>query len=460
MIHELETDYLVVGAGAAGMAFTDELLTHSDATVAIVDRHHAPGGHWRHAYPFVRLHQPSTFYGVSSVALGTDAIDQSGPNAGFYELAGPDEIRAYFESVMHRHFLPTGRVRYFPNSDYVGDGRFVSRLSGASWQATVRRKLVDTTYLEGSVPATSPPPFEVADGVRCVPVGAIATLAERVERYVIIGAGKTALDACVWLMEQGVPASALVWIKPREAWWINRRFQQPHGLTPESYRATALQLEAIAEARSLDELFTRLEQERFFLRVDPSVKPSMFRGAIVSEGEVELLRRIENVVRLGHVRRIERDAIVLDEGRIPTDERTLHVHCASAALVRRPQRAIFEPGRVTIQVFQFGLACYAAALLGVVEATIASDEEKNRLCSPLPYWNQNEDFLTGFMAAMSGEQLRAAQPTLAQWVKTTRLNPLSGVARYRDRPDVRETRERIKRFGVSAAMNMQKLLAG
>src|SRR5512139_1817672 len=113
MAHEIEADYLIVGAGAAGMAFADELLAHSDATIAIVDRRHAPGGHWLEAYPFVRLHQPSTFYGVTSVPLGADTIDTSGTNAGFYELAGPDEIRAYYERVMHRHFLPTGRVRYF-----------------------------------------------------------------------------------------------------------------------------------------------------------------------------------------------------------------------------------------------------------------------------------------------------------------------------------------------------------
>jgi len=117
MHQELETDYLVVGAGAAGMAFTDAPLQHSDATVTIVDRRHAPEGHWLDAYPYVRLHQPSTFYGVSSMPLGEDAIDAVGPNAGFYELAGPDELRAYYERVMVRHFLPTGRVRYFPNCD-------------------------------------------------------------------------------------------------------------------------------------------------------------------------------------------------------------------------------------------------------------------------------------------------------------------------------------------------------
>ena len=187
---ELETDYLVVGAGAAGMAFTDALLTHSNATVTIVDRRHAPGGHWIEAYPHVRLHQPSAFYGVSSVPLGRDALDVAGTNAGYYELAGADEIRAYFAQVMHCCFLPSGRVRYFPCSEFVGDDRFVSRLAQESWQVRVRRKVVDTTYLEGEIPATSAPPFEVADGVRCVPAGEIARIRERPERFVIIGAGK------------------------------------------------------------------------------------------------------------------------------------------------------------------------------------------------------------------------------------------------------------------------------
>jgi cation diffusion facilitator CzcD-associated flavoprotein CzcO len=73
----LETDYLVVGAGAAGMAITGELLEHSSATVTIVDRRHAPGGHWLDAYPYVRLHQPSAFYGVSTFRSGTtQSIDR------------------------------------------------------------------------------------------------------------------------------------------------------------------------------------------------------------------------------------------------------------------------------------------------------------------------------------------------------------------------------------------------
>ena len=56
-MREIETDYLVVGAGASGMAFVDALLAETDAGVVLVDRRDRPGGHWLDAYPFVRLHQ-------------------------------------------------------------------------------------------------------------------------------------------------------------------------------------------------------------------------------------------------------------------------------------------------------------------------------------------------------------------------------------------------------------------
>jgi hypothetical protein len=441
------------------MAFTDALLTHSDATVTIVDRRHAPGGHWLDAYPYVRLHQPSAFYGVDSVPLGRDAIDATGTNAGFYELAGADELRAYFERVMHRHFLPSGRVRWFPSSEYSGEHRFVSRLTGASREVRVRRKVVDTTYLEGTIPATSPPPFEVAGGVRCVAAGDIARLDSRPERFVIVGGGKTALDACVFLLEQGVSPTAIRWVRPRDAWWMDRKFQQPHTLVADLYRGASLQIEAMAEARSVDELFARLESEGIFFRLDPNIVPRMFRGAVVSQSELRLLRQIEDVIRMGHVRRIERSEIVLDHGRVPTDDRTVHVHCAARGLGRPPLRPIFEPGRVTIQPIFWGFACYQFATLGVIEATVPDDDEKNRLCPPIAYWDENADYLAAFLATLAGDRARAASPTCATWAKGSRLNPVSGVAAHRDDPRVIEARERIKRHGAAAAANLPKLLA-
>ena len=70
VMRAIEADYLVVGAGAMGMAFTDALTDHSDVRVALVDRRHGVSGHWLEAYPFVRLHQASAFYGVASTRLG------------------------------------------------------------------------------------------------------------------------------------------------------------------------------------------------------------------------------------------------------------------------------------------------------------------------------------------------------------------------------------------------------
>jgi cation diffusion facilitator CzcD-associated flavoprotein CzcO len=74
----IETDYLVIGSGMAGLAFADTLIDESDAHVTLVDRHGKPGGHWNDAYGFVTLHQPSAFYGVNSMELGNRRIDTAG----------------------------------------------------------------------------------------------------------------------------------------------------------------------------------------------------------------------------------------------------------------------------------------------------------------------------------------------------------------------------------------------
>jgi hypothetical protein len=63
-----ECDYLVIGGGATGMAFSDTLLGNSKKPlrVIIVDEHSAPGGQWNDSYDFVQLHQPSKMYMASS----------------------------------------------------------------------------------------------------------------------------------------------------------------------------------------------------------------------------------------------------------------------------------------------------------------------------------------------------------------------------------------------------------
>src|ERR1700690_714607 len=114
----IETDYLVIGAGATAMVFVDTLLSESDAKVVMVDRNHKPGGHWNDAYSFVGLHQPSAFYGVNSRELSSWTKDKTGLNQGLYSLASGAEVLSYFDQVMHERFLPSGRVQWFPKHEY------------------------------------------------------------------------------------------------------------------------------------------------------------------------------------------------------------------------------------------------------------------------------------------------------------------------------------------------------
>lgn len=455
----VETDYLVVGCGAAGMAFTDSLISASRAQVVMVDRRHAPGGHWNEAYPFVRLHQPSAYYGVSSLPLGTETIDHYGPNKGMYERAIAAEICGYYDRVMQQQLLPSGQVRYFPMSDYVGEHRFVSRVSGEQYEVKVRKKLVDASYLEASVPASYAPPFEVAPEARCVPVGELASVAERPEGYVIIGAGKTALDACSWLLDNGVSPGDIRWIKPREAWFLNRVFTQGGELVGTLFEGISLQMEAAAQATSIADLFARLEATELLLRVDRSVTPTMFRGPTLSVGEVEQLRRIDGVVRLGKVRRIERDAIVLDKGTIPTSPRHLHVHCAAPGLNPAPGIPVFTADRITLQSIRTGLIPFNSALIGFVEATRDDVAAKNRLCPPNRQPDVPLDWLRGTLIGMKADSLWSKEPDIADWLERARLNPSRGLRQRRDDPRMDQAGARFLANVRPGLANLERLRA-
>ena len=455
VIRNLEADYLVVGCGAAGMAFADSLIADSDADVIMVDRRHAPGGHWNEAYAFVRLHQPSAYYGVNSLPLGNDAIDQDGLNQGLYEQASAPEICAYYDRVMQKHLLPSGRVRYFPMCDYVGERRFVSRLSGDRYEVKVRRKLVDATYLEPSVPASCAPPFDIEPDVRCVAVNELSRLAEPADRYVIIGAGKTSIDACLWLLQNGVAPRDIRWIKPREAWLLNRAFSQCGELVGSLLEGISLQMEAAAQARSLEDLFDRLNASQQLLRIDERVAPTMYRGPTVSAGELEQLRRIEDVVRLGRVRRIERKAIVLDQGTIPTSPDHLHVHCAAAGLNPAPSIPMFTADRITLQPIRSGLIPFNAALVGFVEATRHDLAEKNRLCPPNRLPNVPLDWVRGTLIGMNADYLWSKEPDITAWLERARLNPSRGLRQRGDEPRVRQA---MNRFAENVRPGLAKLM--
>ena len=73
---------------------------------------------------------------------------------------------------MHQDLLPSGQVSYLPMAEYLGDRRFRT-LAGGDQTVHVRKRIVDATYLQTTVPSMRPPAYDVADGVDCVPPNGI-----------------------------------------------------------------------------------------------------------------------------------------------------------------------------------------------------------------------------------------------------------------------------------------------
>jgi hypothetical protein len=434
----ITTDYLIVGAGAAGMAFADELVAGSDADVVLVDRRHAPGGHWHDAYPFVRLHGPSALYGVNSLTLGTDEIATTGANAGFYPRATAAEICDYYQRVLEGNFLPSGRVRFFGMSEYTGsadgESRFVSRLSGAETVVRVRRRVVDARYLEPSIPATHTPSYGSSPGARLIPINDLVRLAESASGYTVIGAGKTAIDACLWLIENGVPPEMIRWIRPRDAWLLNRQFQQPLDHVSQLMDGVSLYLEAAAQADDVPDLFARLESCGQLIRLDPAIEPTMFRCATVSEAELETLRAIENVVRLGRVQHIGTDTITLEGGSIPTDRGQVHVDCSAPGLGLAPARPVFAPGVITLQQIRACQPVFSAAVAGYVEVSRDDDAQKNVLCPANRYPDTAMDWMSVTATAQRAQIAWTSDADLSRWMDRARLNAICAVRAHLDEP--------------------------
>ncbi len=456
----LETDYLVVGSGAVGMAFSDVILNETDASIVIIDLHDRPGGHWNDAYPFVRLHQPSANYGINSRALGHGTKDATGLNTGLDELATGAEILSYFEQAMHQQFLPTGRVAYHPLCRYElrdGEHSFTSLVSGRRQRVKVRRKLVDTRYFDVQVPSTHQRPYEVASGLRCVPLNDLPEIAQPPTGFVVIGAGKTGIDACLWLLAHGVEPDDIRWIMPRDAWMLNRaQFQS--GLPVLAMRSAVEQMEAAAAATTLADLFARLEEGKHLLRLDPDIEPTLYRCATVTLSELEQLRRIRNVVRLGRVQCIEHGRIVLERGTVPADPGWLYVDCSARAFRNRDVPPMFNGGTIMPQVVRTCTSTFSAALVAHVEVAFASDSERNAMCVPVPLPECPLDWLRMALVALANQGRWARDAGMRTWLTASRLNHLGGEGVAADEPEMQLLRQRYRESAGPAVARLNELL--
>jgi hypothetical protein len=222
-----------------------------------------------------------------------------------------------------------------------------------------------------------------------------------------------------------------------------------------------VQAEIAATAATVDELFARMEDAGQLLRLDPAVIPRMFHGAIVSEAELDLLRTITDVVRLGRVQRIEPGRIVLDEGDVASTPGRLYIDCSAIGAPRVPTKPIFAGRTITPQMVRMLQPVFSAALIAHVEATVDEDEEKNALCRPIPMSDDPADWIPMTLMNLANQRAWRSDPRVAEWLLSSRLDRFSRLTRD-IAPDDEVSLDLLRRYRAAipaAVANLRALAA-
>lgn len=460
---DLVTDYLVVGAGTSGLGFVDELLTRTKANVIIVDKRDLPGGHWVDSYPFVKLHQPSVQYGVNSVELSNGRINDRGLNRGLLDLASGSELKAYYHVLMRDRFLPSGRVTFLPMTEYLPDGKLRDLITGKTLTVHVNKRLVDAAWYTNRIPLTHTRSFSVDTAATCIPPNDLPRLAGKFEHFAVLGAGKTAMDSCIWLLEHDIDPSRIRWVIPNDYWFFNRaKFQTRQDFFLESFDGLAAMFENIGTARDPTSLALGNEKCGVWLRLDPNLEPKQFHAATMTTSEIEALQRIPDVVRKGYVRSIGADHLQLTDGRVEAKPNTLYIDCTASCLPDRPLVPVFQPGKIVLQMIQYPLLAFSAAKIAFLESLDVDDSERNNFSEPLLYPKSVIDYIVYSMATdMSTRAKEMQDPRLQAWLAQARVDGWTGMAAA-VKPEETEKVALLKRMEgafVAALQNVPQLVA-
>lgn len=413
MVKNLVCDYLVIGCGAASLAFIDTLLIQiPTAKVIVVDKKPYPGGHWVDAYGYVKLHQPSVVYGLESKQL-----EGNWAKLLFQKMMLPWKHRATQEDILkyYRNFIEEKvskqQIEYYPNCEYNFDDEsehndgvhsFSSSLStikegGAPppkkklYLVKVNAKLVDGTIGECQVPSQCPVTFPVDDGIHLITPNKLFDESKKSisnpakgtkkNRYVVLGCGKTGMDAIVYLQTQmKVDPTNISWVIPNDVWMIARGVGTPSSLP-----------EALLENDG-DEHKARLslEEKGVFVRMDKNIDPTVFKFPVIGKDELRLMRNVKNLIRRGRVISIKKEnknnSIVVGFGAdqepliisSPADDNgsVIFLHCTSPGPFNKnlkkdpnkPLKLFFSKNEIRLNLLFYPPVTISMSCLGYLEA--------------------------------------------------------------------------------------------
>jgi hypothetical protein len=104
---------------------------------------------------------------------------------------------------------------------------------------------------------------------------------------------------------------------------------------------------------------------------------------------------------------------------------------------------------------------FSAAFIGHIEAAFSDEEEKNRLCGPVPLPRVPADWLRMWAASLKNVGAWSAAEGINEWVASTRLDSIAklGLELSQTDPAVAGMVERFKQVSKQAAAKIPQLLA-
>ena len=424
-----ECDYLIVGAGATGVAFCDSLLQGNTGgnmpKIVMVDAHASPGGQWHDSYDFVQLHQPSAGYGVESTPLEPSPEQKD-------HLATRREILEYYRALIQTweasaDFTFVGNATLDldlnanpGNPSEHKDVYSITTLKKDGQQQPqhttikVRKRLVDARYLQPDLPIHVKPKFTLdPHKIKCIPVNELVTLTSALsQKFVVIGGGKTGMDAVYYLLTRAkVPPTQIVWVVPNEPWITAR---ENIGNCMELLHTAIMGGLATHQTSLQDDptlfqnAFVQWHQQGKVYRLfdfGNNEWPTKFQDATLSKDELATLRQIPatNILHgQGRIQRIrdngdlefQNGTVVELPWKNDNADTTIFVHCSAGAFnythhTTCPPRPVFDSAnkRITLQdVYGTPGFCFVGSILGKLESVVdLKDEDKNHMCrAPVP----------------------------------------------------------------------------
>ena len=314
-----------------------------------------------------------------------------------------------------KDLVATQRVKFFPQCQYMGDGKFVSLLDNSmEYKVEIKSKLVDATCTTTKVPATTKPNYEVSDEVTLIPINGLSSISAPWPHYMVIGGGKTGIDAVLFLLDNHVNPDKISWVVPNDCWFFERNFFLPDGKMAEPI---AKMFDAIIDekAQTVTEALLALEKTGMLMRLEKDILPTRFRAATITKEEAGKLRLVNNIIRKGRIEKIGAKKIVFKSGEeTVADPRTLYVDCSVNGTLFAPPKKVFDGRTINIQFIRAPPPGLSANIIAALELKFPDDEEKNNsVCFVMTPPQLPEDFFK--MLQVDALTSQAAIKALGFW---------------------------------------------